>query len=459
VLAKLWGALRSKFVRDAATLQAASMISQVFQVFTTAALAMILGAKGQGLYVSAIALQALVFFLVNVGVLQATVSQVAAAASRDNEYKSSGWIAFLAKTVAVFGVIIFVIGWFVLPWIGELVYKDRSVGLWAWWLCAMPLIELPKVVASAAFQGTRRMVALGQLDNVYDFCRFFLVVCGALVRGDAVGAIVGLLVASGVGAVVAVGLYHKARRDGGYPLPSAGTILKRGRDIKIRQGIRQGIRVALIKNGQSLFGNIFPRLIIGAVTGLDWVAYFHIAQRFLGVPMMIGGGISRTLLPALGEFAGQKDLASFRRLYFRSTFITGILVTSALLATLAMTPWLTRTFFPADYVEPVYAYAKILLLGLVPFAFAVANEPFYIVANKLKALLWLTLLGAVITIPTNVWLITHIPYTGTAWGLALYQSWVLVHLGYISFFFLRTRSSSAVWSPEKNLEKIAEKTP
>jgi len=109
-------------------------------------------------------------------------------------------------------------------------------------------------------------------------------------------------------------------------------------------------------------------------------------------------------------------------------------------------------------VEPVYVYAKILLLGLIPFAFAVANEPFYIVANKLKALLWLTLLGAVITIPANVWLIAKIPYTGTAWGLALYQSWVIVHLGYISFFFWRTRSSSAVWSPEKNLENLGEKT-
>ena len=45
MLAKLWGGLRSKFVRDAATLQAASLVSQVFQVFTTAALALILGAS------------------------------------------------------------------------------------------------------------------------------------------------------------------------------------------------------------------------------------------------------------------------------------------------------------------------------------------------------------------------------------------------------------------------------
>ena len=80
--------------------------------------------------------------------------------------------------------------------------------MWAWWLCAMPLIELPKVVAGAAFQATRRMLALGQLENSYDLCRFFLVVCGALVTGDPVGALLGLLLASAVGAVVAAGLYY-----------------------------------------------------------------------------------------------------------------------------------------------------------------------------------------------------------------------------------------------------------
>ena len=448
MIGRLWEALRTKFVRDAATLQVASTISQGFQVVTTAALALLLGAEGQGLYVSAIALQALVFFLINVGVLQATVSQVAAAAARQNEYKSSGWIAFLAKTVAAFGLLIFVAGWFVLPWIGEVLYGDPTVGVWAWWLCAMPLIELPKVVAGAAFQGTRRMLALGQLENAYDMMRFFLVVCGAVVTGSPVGALVGLLLTSVGGAVLSAALYHRARMDGGYPLPSVGAIVRRARDIKIRQGIRQGLRVALIKNGQSLFGNIFPRLIIGAVSGVEWVAYFHIAQRILMVPMMLAGGISRTVLPALGELAGQKDLVRFRRMFFRTTVITGVLITAALCLTLGATPWLVRTLFPADYMEPVYLYAKILVLAYIPFGFAVAAEPFYIVANKLKALLWLTLLGAVITIPTNVWLIINIPYTGTAWGLALYQSWVLVHLVYISFFFWRTRSSAALWGKE-----------
>jgi len=28
-----------------------------------------------------------------------------------------------------------------------------------------------------------------------------------------------------------------------------------------------------------------------------------------------------------------------------------------------------------------------------------------------------------------------IPYEGTAWGLSLYQSWVIVHLCYVVYFF------------------------
>ena len=49
-------------------------------------------------------------------------------------------------------------------------------------------------------------------------------------------------------------------------------------------------------------------------------------------------------------------------------------------------------------------------------------------------------MGAFITIPLNVVFVKLIPYTGMAWGIALYQSWVLVHLVYI-VWVLRTRSA------------------
>ena len=52
---KLLEMLRSRFVRDTATLQAAGVINQLSQMISTVLIAYLLGAEGQGLLVTAIA--------------------------------------------------------------------------------------------------------------------------------------------------------------------------------------------------------------------------------------------------------------------------------------------------------------------------------------------------------------------------------------------------------------------
>ena len=89
---KLVETLRNKFVRDAATLQFAGFLNRFSQAASAIALAFLLGADGQGLFISAVALQALFYFLVNLGVAQATASQVAAAAARGNAALSVGHV-------------------------------------------------------------------------------------------------------------------------------------------------------------------------------------------------------------------------------------------------------------------------------------------------------------------------------------------------------------------------------
>lgn len=439
--------LKSRFVRDAATLQLASFLNQGSQLLSTVAIAFLLGSHGQGLFVAAVALQALLFFLVNLGVTETVVTQIASAAARKNDFKVAGWIAFMAKFVAVFGIGVLALGWVLLPWVSERFYGDRQIGQWALWLCLVPLLELPRTVAQIAFLGTRRMLALAQVENAHELVRFYLVVLGALIDPTPRGPILGMLATSLVSTVLAVALYHQARRDGGTPLPGPLAILRRVRDVQIRQGIRQGLRIAFLRNGDALFGVVFPRLIIGGVAGMNWVAYFHIAQRFLSVPMLLANGVARTMLPALGEIAGLRDLEQFRRLFVRVTLVTGTLISAALLVTLAALPWVVPLLFPEDYAEPVFHYAWILVIGAVPFSFAVGVTSFFVATNQIKAWLSLTLLGAAITIPLNVWLIVKIPYTGTAWGLSLYQSWALVLLGYILWFLYRSRRRHEVWAP------------
>jgi O-antigen/teichoic acid export membrane protein len=275
------------------------------------------------------------------------------------------------------------------------------------------------------------MRSLGQVENADEIVRFFLVVLGAGITGSAVGAVIGTIVAALFGSVLAIELYSAARHDGGPPLPGVREIARRMPEVPLWRGMRLGIRVGVLKNGTALFLTVFPRLIIGAVVGAEWTTYFHIAQRFMTIPTIFMLGVSRTTLSALGELAGRQDWAGFRKLFTRVTLITGGVLSALILIGIPLVEPVISRLFPLDYVAPVERYYQILALGYIPFTFAVAIESFYIAANHVRTWLWLTVIGAVVTIPTNVWLILNVKYTGTAWGLSLYQSWVLVHLAWI----------------------------
>lgn len=430
--------LKSRFFRDTATLQVASAINQLSQFASTVVLAFLLGARGQGAFVVAIALQGLLHFLINTGVVPATISQIAAAHVRGNVEKTAGWIAFVAKAGLVFCLAILAVGWFALPWFGEIFYDSREVGVWALILCLEPLFDLPRTVAAVAFQGTRRMRALAQVENADEVVRFFLVVVGAAITGSPLGAVIGTVASAIFGSILAVEQYALARQDGGPPLPGLREIVAWMREVPLWRGMRLGIRVGLLKNGTALFLHIFPRLIIAKVVGKEWVSYFHIAQRIMQIPTLPMPAVARTALPALAELAGRKDWVGLRRLFNRVTLITGIAIAFAMVAALLLIPVVVGAIFPRDYAAPVFGFAWVLAIGYVPYAFAAAIDSVYIATNQVKAWLWLTVLGAVITIPVNFWLIADIPYTGTAWGIALYQSWVLVHLGYIYWYMYRS---------------------
>jgi len=430
--------VKSRFFRDTATLQVASAINQLSQFASTVVLAFLLGARGQGAFVVAIALQGLLHFLINTGVVPATISQIAAAHVRGNEGKTAGWIAFVAKAGLVFCLAILAVGAFALPWFGEIFYDSREVGVWALLLCLEPLFDLPRTVAAVAFQGTRRMRALAQVENADEVVRFFLVVVGAVITGSPLGAVIGLIASAIFGSILAIEQYALARHDGGPPLPGPREIIGRMREVPLWRGMRLGIRVGLLKNGTALFLNIFPRLIIAKVVGPEWVSYFHIAQRIMQIPTMFMPAVARTALPALAELAGKKDWVGLRRLFNRVTLLTGIVTSCAMMLALVAIPFVVGAIFPADYARPVFHYAWILALGYVPYAFAAAIDSVYIATNQVKAWLWLTVLGALITIPINVWLISALKYDGVAWGLVLYQSWVLVHVGYIYWYMYRS---------------------
>jgi O-antigen/teichoic acid export membrane protein len=443
--------VRDKFWKDAAILQISGMITVVTSFVSSASLAFLLGAHGMGLFAVAVALQAGFYSLGHTGLVAATVSQLAAASARDLREKSTLWLAFFCKAYLIFSALLIGAGWFAMPALSRWWYAEElgvedahRLGLWTWGLTVWILLDTPRATAQVAFQATRRMLSLAQLDNAFELMRMFLVILGAAITASPAGAVAGEVLARALGSYLALHMYREAHSDGGAWLPTAGEVFRKLPGAPMRDGLRLSMRVGVIKSATNMVVTVLPRLLLGGTAGMAWVAYFHVAQRIMVLPTILMQGVSRTVLPALAEKRSQRDFAGFRHLYWRTTMLGGAGISVATLAGVAMVWPVVGLTFPADYQRPVFLCCAILAAGVIPASFATAQDPFYILTNRMKPNLLICLVGALVTIPAN-WLLVHLlPETGPVWGQALYLGWVLVHFVYIAGYFRTAGRSKSI---------------
>jgi O-antigen/teichoic acid export membrane protein len=433
--------LKSRLMKDTATLQVSAMLNQASQLVSTVVLAYLLGSHGQGLFFLAISLQAVVYNLVNVGIVAATTTQVAAASVRDSREKVAGWLAFLAKANVIFSLGVIALGWWLLPiaanWYDHQLAEGEAenLGRWAWYLALWPLIDTPRVVAQVAFTGTRRMLRLGQLDNGQELVRAALVIFGAVISGGFEGALLGEIVSRVYSSYLGLDLYYAARRDGEAWLPSMRDVFRRAREVPFSSGMRLALRIGFIKNVNVLSMDLMPGLLLAGFAGPAYLAYYRVANKVMGVPLMMLQGVTRTILPALSEMRGLRDLEGFKRIYYRSTRWSGLIVGCLSLVMLPFVKPFVAALWPADYAAPVFTYSWILALGLVPIAFSVGLDAFYMLTDQMRTCLKIMLVGAFLTIPANVFVIWAFPETGAAWGQTIYRSYVFVHFAFVAWYF------------------------
>ena len=129
---------------------------------------------------------------------------------------------------------------------------------------------------------------------------------------------------------------------------------------------------------------------------------------------------------------------------FKVTLLTGGVVAAGILVLMPFVGPITRLLLPEDYAVPVATFYRILAIGYVILPFGSTHEAFYVATNTLRAWFWISAVGTATLLPLNIYLIKTVPYTGTAWGLSAYLSWVLAHFFYIGYFFRKARTR-AVW--------------
>lgn len=430
--------LKHKFVRDTATLQVGTVLTTIGNFVSTIALAQLLGERQQGELFVAIGLYSLLWLLLGQGVVAATVSQVAAASARGLPEKGAAWLAFLAKAYVAIGCVLVPLGYFALPWLAKVFESSGDVTRWALWLCCTPLLEMPRVVACAGLQGTRRMLPLAQIENTQEAARVFLVVIGALLTNSPAGPIMGTLASSAIGSIVAIELYREARKDAGAALPSTREIARQMRDVPLRAGLPLGMKMGLVRSIDALNVKVLPTLLLKKFGSNEWVAYLRIAQTFLAVPLLFMQGLSRTALPVLSDLAGMRDMQRFKRTFVRASLLGGAFISAGVLIALLFVPWVLQRFFPASYGDPVWLLCLILLPGMLVMSFSIANDTFYLVTNTLRAGVAICVVGLIVNTLVMAWLGALYSTRGVAWGLSFTMASAAMHYAYAAWYF-RTR--------------------
>lgn len=444
-MSRLRRLVASRFLRDSTTLQIGAMLNAASGFVSALCLAWILGETLQGTYYVAIAVYSFLVIALVPGMQAATVSQVASNAAQGRTEKVADWLAFLLKINGIIGVLVLVLGWSLIELIVSHFYAGSDLGVdprqlarWVAWLSIVPLVELPRVVAVASFQGTRRMLLLAQTENGTEIVRVFLVVVGALITRSPVGPVLGHISASAIGSVLALDLYVQARRDGGIALPTPWEILRRLRAVPLRAGVGLGVRLGLMRSMDAYVFQVLPPLVIQRFASSEWVAYMKIAQRIMTVPMMFMQGVSRTALPALSQLTGLQDRERFRHLYRRIMFGSGGLIWGGLAVALPLLPYVLDTFFPDSYVEPIHQLCLVLAIGFLGAAFSVSFDAFYLITNQLRLAIAVNTTWFLAAVAAMIGLPFWMPEFGVAWGITVAYLSGVFHTLY-SLWFLDSR--------------------
>ncbi len=430
--------LGSRFLRESTTLQAASLFNAASNLLGSVALTHMLGAAELSVFYVAIAAYSLLWSLLNLGLASIATSHIAGALRAGENETVAGWIGVFLRLSFALATAALVLAAIVLPPVCERAFalNGERIGRLAVLLTVIPLLDVPRIVASAALQGERRMGSLARVDLGQEICRLVLIVAGALIFGHALGPAIAMLVASACGSLVALDAYRRERATGDSQLPPLVTAW-RSRTVPASVALREGVKVGFVRNVDSLAVQTLPTLLLGSLGDQKWVAYLRIAQRMVAMARLFMQGINRTALPALAALAGVRDLVGLRRTYWRASALSGATITLGLLVALPLLPFAIELLFPRDFWEPVRLLVFILAPGLAIVSFSVANDVFYLVTKQMHVAIKLSLLGLVVNTAQIAALVHWLPTYGVAIGLTLTCCWSLVHVAYAWGWFKR----------------------
>ncbi len=439
--------LRTKLVQDTLVLQAASFLQAGTYFLTSIWIAEYLGKAGLGRWDFARSLFLFSFFLVTMGVGNATVARYSRALAAQDPKRCIESLAALLKVGGVAFVAVMLLGFFVLPNFSVWWTGDREVGVLAWVLCSAGLFEVLRTLAQAALVGARQMFRFARFDITNNLVRFGLIYAvtrtGYGIEGIAAVFMLHLV----IGGVLGLYAYNRAHHwvEPKLAPPPLGQVFAAVPRSSLRSlfgmtfflGINKGFNDLLPRYGGVLIaGHSFADN--GAFT-VAWVITWGFAQMV--------GGVNRALLPALGFKIGNSGVPfeQLGRTFKRVTLASGCTFALLNAAIIPFVPWILSTFYGQSFADSWPLFLG-LVVGNFFIGFGAVIEPFYIYAGRLKLftvanLVWC---GAWVVATTSI--SDAFGPKGVAVALGLLRLFVVFHLVYIWRYF-RHRAPLAAQDP------------
>lgn len=438
---RLKKAAGGKFVRDTIILQAGMAVTMATYVVTSVLLARGMGAKDFGRYNTAFALYGIVYFLANIGVTTAAISNYAQAVGRGDEDGKIRSLAAYLKSFVVMGVVIMVVG-SLLPWFCVVAYDDRDIGIGAWLLCLLGPLQLLNGFVLVVLQGARRMADYVLYDNACGILRVLLLMDAVLAGLDIIGVIVVYLISGVLASLLGLRMYALTRvnADRHDAPPALRDVIRALPHAQTGSLYSQGTLIAVSKNMGELIRNL-TMSAIGFVAGPTATGHFSVAYRYIWALQSLLGGLGKNLLPAMGFRLSktEHDMGRFAKDLLRIALVAGVFFVVLTAVFVAIAPWLLHLLYGPEYDDAI-RMTFYMAIGHLSLGAAVVIDPFYIYTKQLGTLVKLNLsLFFSVVVPMGYVLITRYGAEGGALALSGCQLLLFIHIVVIVRFLRKVR--------------------
>lgn len=445
--------LRRKFVRDAASLQAATLFQGGCYLATSVLTAKFLGPEQLGRWVTTREVYNFGFLFVTAGLVPAAVTVYSQAVGAGDRRLAAQTLAAMAKVG--FGAAVALaslMAWFG-PLLGERIYADREIGVLAALLAASGVFEVFRSVVTAALQGSRLMAWYSRLDITANALRVLLVGL-VLWLGWGIPGLAGAFVAHlALAAALAATAFRRARRAGGETVPpSAVSILAALPAAPVRLVLGTSPLLALNKAMNTLVPRLAMLLIPAhaarrahAMTDNGHYAVAHVLSWAVSLLL---AGIAQSLLPAVGQKMGRERLSfdEMGPVLRRVSLVSGAFMAGATALSIPVMYLVVQYVYGPAYSDS-FRYYLLLSIGNVALGFSVVIDSFFLYSGQMaRVVLFNLVVASLAALGIAYGAAAHGP-TGAALAAGLSRWLSLFHLGYIAWYFRVARRAASRESP------------